>query len=151
MSKFNLDCHIDHGYMRKNMIFLCFGIFICTLSSDMLSVFLLIQHQILLEIADFASTDFRTILSESQRTLPQIRNLVSYLSHCVFRQGRGTVDMIFTVRQLQKKSQNKIKLFIIFADLTKTFDTVNKDALWKISSKFGCPEKFVTIVQLRWE
>ena len=70
-------------------------------------------------------------------------------SQCGFRQARGTVDMIFTVRQLQEKSREQNKgLFITFVDLTKAFDTVNRDALWKIMSKFGCPEKFVNIVRL---
>ena len=57
--------------------------------------------------------------------------------------------MIFTVRQLQEKSREQNKgLFITFVDLTKAFDTVNRDALWKIMSKFGCPQKFVNIVCL---
>ena len=32
--------------------------------------------------------------------------------------------------------------------MTKVFDTVNRDAVWKIMSTFGCPEKFVNIVRL---
>ena len=31
-------------------------------------------------------------------------------------------------------------------DLTKTFDTVSHENLWKIMSKFGCPQKFINIV-----
>ena len=70
-------------------------------------------------------------------------------TQCGFRQGRGTVDMIFTVRQLQEKCQEQnCGLYITFVDLTKAFDTVNRDGLWKIMSKFGCPEKFINIVRL---
>jgi len=39
-------------------------------------------------------------------------------------------------------------LYITFVDLTKAFDTVNRDGLWKIMAKFGCPEKFINIVRL---
>ena len=57
--------------------------------------------------------------------------------------------MIFTVRQLQEKSREQNKgLYITFVDLTKAFDTVNRDGLWKIMAKFGCPQKFVNIVRL---
>ena len=30
-------------------------------------------------------------------------------------------------------------LYAVFVDLTKAFDAVNKDALWKILNKTGCP------------
>jgi len=30
-------------------------------------------------------------------------------------------------------------LYAVFVDLTKAFDAVNKDALWKILKKIGCP------------
>ena len=32
-------------------------------------------------------------------------------------------------------------------DLTKAFDTVIVEGLWKIMEKFGCPEKFITMVR----
>ena len=48
-------------------------------------------------------------------------------SQCGFRSGRGTVDMIFTIRQLQEKCQEQCRdLFQVFIDLTKAFDTVNR-------------------------
>ena len=34
-----------------------------------------------------------------------------------------------------------------FVDLTKAFDTVSRNGLWKIMAKCGCPEKFVAIVK----
>ena len=34
-----------------------------------------------------------------------------------------------------------------FVDLTKAFDTVSREGLWKIMSKFGCPDRFVKIVR----
>ncbi|BHF78508.1 hypothetical protein SprV_0602162100 [Sparganum proliferum] len=38
-------------------------------------------------------------------------------------------------------------LHSIFVDLTKVFDTVNRDGLWKIRQKFGCPERFTQLVR----
>ena len=34
-----------------------------------------------------------------------------------------------------------------FVDLTKAFDTVSREGLWKIMEKFGCPTKFVAIMR----
>ena len=54
--------------------------------------------------------------------------------------------MIFTARQLQEKCQEQIvDLYIV--DLTKAFDTVSRERLWKIMAKFGCPAKFIALVR----
>ena len=36
---------------------------------------------------------------------------------------------------------------MVFVDLTKAFDTVNCNGLWKILCRFGCPEKLVSLVE----
>ncbi|BHF69188.1 hypothetical protein SprV_0301223100 [Sparganum proliferum] len=62
-------------------------------------------------------------------------------SQCGFRRHRGTTDMIFAARQLQEKCQEmRTHLYSTFVDLTKAFDTVNREGLWKIMQKFGCPD-----------
>ena len=38
-------------------------------------------------------------------------------------------------------------LYINFVDLTKAFDKVNREGLWKIMAKFGCPTKFIAMVR----
>ncbi|VDM04197.1 unnamed protein product [Schistocephalus solidus] len=55
---------------------------------------------------------------------------------------RGTTDMIFAARQLQEKCQEmRTQTYTLaFVDLTKAFDAVNRDGLWKVMQKFGCPE-----------
>ena len=69
-------------------------------------------------------------------------------SQCGFRAGRGTIDMVFAARQLQEKSMEQHQdLYMTFVDLAKAFDTVSREGLWKIMSKFGCPERFVKIVR----
>lgn len=69
-------------------------------------------------------------------------------SQCGFRASRGTSDMIFSARQLQEKCrEQRVDLYQVFIDLTKAFDTVNRNALWKILKRIGCPDKFVNILQ----
>ena len=56
--------------------------------------------------------------------------------------------MVFAARQLQEECQEQNKdHYITFVDLTKAFDTVSREGLWQIMSKFGCPDKFITIVR----
>ena len=56
--------------------------------------------------------------------------------------------MIFAARQLQEKCKEQHQdLYTTFVDLTKAFDTVSRAGLWKIMAKYGCPEKFITIVR----
>ena len=56
--------------------------------------------------------------------------------------------MIFAARQLQEKFQEQHRdLYTTFVDLTKAFDTVSREGLWKIMGKFGCPDKFISMVR----
>ncbi|XP_048575384.1 uncharacterized protein LOC125557119 [Nematostella vectensis] len=65
-------------------------------------------------------------------------------SQCGYRKGR----MIFAARQLQQKcKEHHQDLYTTFVDLSKAFDTVSRAGLWKIMSKYGCPEKFITLVR----
>ena len=65
-------------------------------------------------------------------------------SQCGFRKDRGTIDIIFTARQLQKKCQEQnVDLYMTFVD----FDTVSRDRLLKIMAKFGCPPRFIAMVR----
>ena len=69
-------------------------------------------------------------------------------SQCGFRKDRGTIDMVFAARQLQEKCQEQnTDLYSTYVDLTKAFDTVSREGLWRIMSKYGCPHKFITIVR----
>ncbi|KAL6488465.1 hypothetical protein MHYP_G00022060 [Metynnis hypsauchen] len=82
----------------------------------------------------------RLILSVSEENLPE--------AQCGFRPGRSTTDMIFAVRQVQEKCKEQNKdLYAVFIDLTKAFDTVNREALWVILQRLGCPRKFVQMIR----
>jgi len=56
--------------------------------------------------------------------------------------------MIFVARLLQEKCREQSRdLYLAFVDLTKAFDTVNRELLWQILRKFGCPSAFRAILQ----
>ena len=54
-------------------------------------------------------------------------------SQCGFRKKRGAIDMLFAARQLQEKChEQNVNLYSTCVDLTKAFETVSRDGLWKI-------------------
>ena len=68
-------------------------------------------------------------------------------SQCGFRSGRGTIDMIFSLRQVAEKVREKNQeLYMVFVDVTKAFDTVNRQALWKVLKKLGIPDKMLNTI-----
>ena len=61
--------------------------------------------------------------------------------------NRETTDMIFVLRQIHEKCREQnMGLYAAFVDLTKAYDTVRQDGLWKILVRLGCPPKFPTIL-----
>ena len=69
-------------------------------------------------------------------------------TQCGFRSRRGTTDMIFTARQLQEKChEHHGDLYIVFVDLTKAFDSVNRNLSWRLLGKIGCPCNLVNIIR----
>nr|VZH99945.1 unnamed protein product [Spirometra erinaceieuropaei] len=67
-------------------------------------------------------------------------------SQCGFRRHRGTTDIIFAARQLQKCHEMRTHLHSTFAHLRKVFEKVHREELWKLVQKFGCPEQFTQMV-----
>jgi hypothetical protein len=69
-------------------------------------------------------------------------------SQCGFRSQRSTADMIFAIRQLQEKSKEQnMDLFMVFIDLTKAYDTVNRALLWKLLARYGIPDRLIKIIR----
>ena len=68
-------------------------------------------------------------------------------SQCGFRAERSTIDMVFSLRQLQEKCREQhMPLYIAFIDLTKAFDLVSRDGLFKVLPKIGCPPKLQSMI-----
>lgn len=56
--------------------------------------------------------------------------------------------MVFTLSHLQEKTiEQRRPLFMFFVDFRKAFDTVNRDTLWNVLMRFGCPDVFVDILR----
>lgn len=69
-------------------------------------------------------------------------------AQCGFRAGRSTTDMIFSVRQLQKKAcEQQQPLHLAFVDLTKAFDLVDRQSLFVVLQKAGCPPTLLSLIR----
>lgn len=82
------------------------------------------------------------------RLVEHISEAVLPETQCGFRKNRSTTDMVFVLRQLLEKSREQRKdLHIAFIDLSKAFDTINREMLWKQLAKLGVPPKFLSVLQ----
>ena len=81
----------------------------------------------------------RLITNTSEENLPE--------AQCGFCPNHSTIDMIFSVCLVQKCIQQNMDLVVVFIGLTKSFNTVNREALWVILSKLGCPTKVVNLIR----
>ncbi|XP_033124302.1 uncharacterized protein LOC117122714 [Anneissia japonica] len=82
----------------------------------------------------FGRVVFERLLVLADRVYPE--------SQCGFRPKGSTVDMIFTLRLLQEKCKEKQQpLYLVFIDLSKTFDLVSRDGLFKILYHVDCLPK----------
>ena len=68
-------------------------------------------------------------------------------SQCGFRANRSTTDMVFSLKQLQKKCREQQQpLFVAFIDFAKAFDLLSREGLFKILPKIGCPPRLLNII-----
>ena len=65
-----------------------------------------------------------------------------------FMPGRGTIDVIFILSQIQEKYfAKKLPLYFAFVDLEKAFDRVPREVIWWAMCKLGVEEWIINIVK----
>ncbi|CAB1116625.1 unnamed protein product [Ectocarpus sp. CCAP 1310/34] len=61
-----------------------------------------------------------------------------------FRPHRSTLDMLFAIQRLHELARKKsTAVFACFVDLTKAYDSVDRDLLWDVLRRFGVPPKML--------
>lgn len=90
-------------------------------------------------MAKFLHALFFAVFSSSQ--LPEFQR--------GFRPEPSTIDTIFVARlkSSQKCREQQKEMNFGFIDLTKAFDTVNREILWKLLTKFSCPPTALTVIR----
>ena len=63
----------------------------------------------------------------------------------VFRAGRGFVDQIFTLNQVDDKARKKKRrVHLGFVDSEKAYDRVNREALWQVLRMYDVGGKLLS-------
>ena len=60
---------------------------------------------------------------------------------------RNTRHDLYSKANSRKMSRTNNDLYMTFVNLAKAFDTVSRDGLWKIMTKFGCPPRYIAMVR----
>ena len=65
-----------------------------------------------------------------------------------FMKGLGTIDGIFSLRQMMEKYREKRKtLHMVFIDLEKAYDRVPREEVWRGLREKGVQEKYVKVIK----
>ncbi len=65
-----------------------------------------------------------------------------------FRQSRSTVDSMFCSKMIATVCREKnIGCYKCFVDLTKAYDKVDRNALWKVLYAIGVPSKMIELIK----
>ena len=66
-----------------------------------------------------------------------------------FRPNRSNIDMMFTIRRLQKELARKkrIPFYVCFIDLGKAYNSVDRTLLWTVHACFGVPQNILSVIR----
>ena len=69
-----------------------------------------------------------------------------------YRKGRGTTEQVFILRNIiEQVDEWQATLYLNFIDFEKAFDSIHRESMWIILSKYGIPEKIIRIVRVFYE
>ena len=69
-----------------------------------------------------------------------------------FRSDRSTIDQIFTLKMtMEKRREFNKPLFMCFIDITKAYDSVNREPLWKVCLSYGITNKLVNLLKMLYK
>jgi len=90
---------------------------------------------------------FTTIINKRVEDFCNKNNTVSD-SQFGFRKGKSTVDAIFILQSLvQNYLNNNKRLYVIFVDLKRCFDTIYRNGLWCKLYSFGIQGKILRVIK----
>ena len=96
----------------------------------------------LLEVA------YKIVANIIQKRLIKVHQALNNLQQCGFLPGVGCNDANYTVRGAAKKRrEHGLETWILFIDLVKAFDTVNREMLWEVLLRLGVPDKLVRLLK----
>ena len=68
---------------------------------------------------------------------------------CGFRPQRSTTDVMFVVRRLQELGRtSNTSLEVCFINLTPACDSVGRELLWEVLTRFGVPPRMIKVIRM---
>jgi len=65
-----------------------------------------------------------------------------------FRPNLFSIDQINTLRIIIEQCiEWSSRLYTVFIDFEKAFDTINREAMWKVLKRYGVPTQIVNLIQ----
>ena len=78
----------------------------------------------------------------------KIINIIGLHEQVGFMSGCGCVDATAALKiMLQNLTCAGHEAYVLFVDIIKAFDSVNRDMLWKILAKYGIPENMIRTIK----
>ena len=69
-------------------------------------------------------------------------------AQCGLRKRRETVDQLWVVRQVvERATEYRTPLYLCFVDLTKAYNSVNRQAMIAVLKEYGVPQQLVEIIE----
>ena len=69
-----------------------------------------------------------------------------------FRSNRSTIDQIFILKMTMERTREFNKpLFMCFIDITKAYDSVDRELMWKVCLNYGISTKLVNLFKMLYE
>ena len=66
-----------------------------------------------------------------------------------FKAGRGCVNQIFTLKQIGERArERKRRVYVGFIDLQKSYDRVNREALWHVLRIYDVGGKLLSVIKI---
>jgi hypothetical protein len=76
------------------------------------------------------------------------QNEVGLKNQAGFRSGYGCPNAVGALKvALQNLSESGQDAYVLFVDIIKAFDTVNREMLWQILAKYGIPSNLISVIK----
>ena len=98
-----------------------------------------------ISLIDVAAKVFTVLLL---RRFQEERDLRTRRTQAGFRPGRGCTDQIFNLRRtLEERFAHQQPTVVCFVDFAAAFDSVDREALWRLLRADGLPQKLLRLIQ----
>ena len=68
-----------------------------------------------------------------------------------FRKDRSCIDQIATLRIIVEQTIESSPLYLLFVDFEKAFNSLDREAMWRILRHYGIPNKIINMLKVQYQ